>query len=301
MGKKTLLAAAVDIPVKAAKWLAAFIIFRLGKGMLESLWKALTWFLKGAWSALAALGSWAFRAASGIAGRAASSIAAKTEETVGRKPVFARFAPVRAFEGGIGDFEGWLYSSKSTVGIILGARGSGKSALGVKILENWAAKGRKVCAMGFSEAGLPAWIRDVREPEDAPNGAVLLVDEGGIEFSARKAMSNANVLLSSLLFIARHKDLSLVFITQNSANLEINSIRQADYLLLKRPSLLQKDFERDKIKDIYSKVVGEFKELGEDMGLVYVYSDKFRGFASNPLPSFWTEKAAKAFAGKKIG
>ncbi len=95
--------------------------------------------------------------------------------------------------------------------------------------------------------------------------------------------------------MASNKDLSVLFISQNSANLEINAIRQADYLLLKKPSLLQKDFERGKIKEIYAAVSDDFKSFPQEPGLVYVYSDKFRGFASNALPSFWTERTGKAF------
>ncbi|PIT85258.1 hypothetical protein COU36_04305, partial [Candidatus Micrarchaeota archaeon CG10_big_fil_rev_8_21_14_0_10_59_7] len=133
-----------------------------------------------------------------------------------------------------------------------------------------------------------------------PNGSVLLADEGGISFSSRESMSDANRLLSKLLFIARHKDISILFISQNSANIEVNTIRQADYLLLKRPSLLQKDFERGKIRDVYGDVADDFKKLGGDRGLVYVYSDSFRGFASNALPSFWSERASKAFGRAKL-
>ena len=109
-------------------------------------------------------------------------------------------------------------------------------------------------------------------------------------------MSEMNKMLSDILLVARHKDLSVLFITQNSSNLEINVIRQADYLILKPSSLLQKDFERTKIKKIYEEVVDDFSELKDDRGLTYIYSDKFRGFISNPLPSFWSEKVSKGFA-----
>lgn len=213
-------------------------------------------------------------------------------------PKIKYFIELRDFEGSLDSFEQWLYSSKSTIGIILGARGTGKSALGMRVLENWAGRGAKVCAMGFNEETIPSWIKVIDDMEKAPNRSIVLVDESGISFSSREAMSDANKLLSELLLVARHKDISIIFIAQNSANLEINSIRQADYLLLKRPSLLQKDFERGKIKNIYSEVENDFKELRADRGLVYIYSDRFRGFASNTLPTFWSEKASKAFEKK---
>ena len=113
--------------------------------------------------------------------------------------------------------------------------------------------------------------------------------------SSRKSMSNANQLLSQLLFIARHKNLSILFITQNSSNLEVNVLRQADYLIMKPSSLLQEDFERKIIKEIYQSIGKGFIDHKHIVGLTYIHSDKFQGFTSNQLPSFWNTKVSKAF------
>lgn len=215
------------------------------------------------------------------------------------EPKFQEFEILKNKKGKLEKFENFLYTNKSTIGIILGARGTGKSAIGMSLLENFAVKTDKnIYAMGFKQSSLPHWIKVVKEIDQINNNAVLLVDEGGIEFSSRDAMSNSNKLLSDILLIARHKDLSVMFITQNSSNLEINAIRQADYLILKPSSLLQKDFERKKIKNVYSEVDDDFEELKEDRGLTYFYSDKYCGFISNDLPSFWSEKVSKGYSGK---
>jgi len=199
-------------------------------------------------------------------------------------------------KGQLPKFEEKLYNNKSTIGLILGARGTGKSAIGMRLLENFKAKtSKKVYALGFKEESLPDWIKAIRNIEEIANNSVILIDEGGIEFSSRKAMSNANKILSEILLISRHKDLSVIFITQNSSNLEINVIRQSDYLILKPSSLLQKDFERKKIKDVYSEVDKEFEEL-EDPGLTYIYANNYLGFVSNSLPSFWSEKVSKGYS-----
>jgi hypothetical protein len=168
----------------------------------------------------------------------------------------------------------------------------------MRILENLASKSsRKVCAMGFEESALPDWIRTVRSVEEVANGSFVLIDEGGITFSSRASQSPANKILSSLLLVARHKDLSVLFISQNSANLEINTIRQADYLLMRKPSLLQKEFERKKIGQIYDEISGEFAGLADGgRHSTYIYSDEFRGFVANGLPSFWSQKVSKSFS-----
>ena len=204
---------------------------------------------------------------------------------------------IKAKKGTIATFENKLYKNKSTVGLILGARGTGKSAIGMRLLENFKVKTNKnIYALGFKEESLPKWIKVIKDIEEINNNSVILIDEGGIEFSSRKAMTNANKLLSEILLISRHKDLSVIFITQNSANLEINAIRQADYLILKPSSLLQKDFERKKIQTIYESVDQDFEELKETVGLTYIFSDEFLGFVTNNLPSFWNDKVSKGYS-----
>lgn len=208
----------------------------------------------------------------------------------------SKFQILESIEGNIIKFEKNLEQNKSTIGIILGARGQGKSALGMRLLENmYSATERQCVAMGFEEEKLPDWIKVVEDIDEIPNDSFVLIDEGGILFSSRDSMSNANKMLSSLLLIARHKDISIIFISQNSSNLELNIIRQADYILLKPSSLMQIDFERQKIKTMYKEVHDKFELYHGIRGITYVYSDLFRGFISNDLPSFWNEDVSKAF------
>lgn len=198
-----------------------------------------------------------------------------------------------------GDYFKWLdhvSKSDSQIGIILGARGTGKTAFGVKFLENLHARHGKRCfGMGFKKSEMPAWIEVVDGISGIENDSVVLIDEGGVLFGSRSSMSSANKMLSELMMVARHKNISIIFISQNSANLEVNILRQADFLALKPSSLLQKDFERKIVQKIYAEGGEHFEKFGEDEGLVHIYAGKFRGFVSNPLPSFWKEGISKGF------
>ncbi len=227
---------------------------------------------------------------------------------------YSPFVVIESIKGTPSNFENFLIKNQSTIGIILGARGSGKSAFGLKLLENIHAKQdqqiaqsnkitqkniKKFFTMGFKPNDLPDWINVAKSIDEIENNSYVLIDEGGILFSSRKAFSNANQLLSELLLVARHKDLSVMFISQNSSNLEINAIRQTDYLILKPSSLLQLDFERKKIKDIYLQAMAGFSKYKNTKGLTFIYSDQFNGFITNELPSFWTTGISKSFSGKK--
>ena len=198
-----------------------------------------------------------------------------------------------------GDYFNWMdhvSKSDSQIGIILGARGSGKTAFGIKFLENFHARHNKTCfAMGFQEDEMPAWINVVSDISKIKNNSLVLIDEGGILFNSRSSMSNANKLLSELMMIARHKNISILFISQNSSNLEVNILRQAYFLALKPSSLLQKEFERKIIQKIYDSSGEHFEKFKEQQGLTHIYSNKFRGFVTNPLPSFWEERISKSF------
>ncbi len=237
------------------------------------------------------------------------SVVGKTKEICKEKKIekqrekmtseYSSFTIVKKDKGDLNEWENSFYKSDSKIGIILGARGSGKTAFGIKMLENADEKTRKKCyAIGFDEKEMPDWIDVVENVSDITNDSVVLIDEGGVLFSSRKAMTNANKMLTDLMLISRHKSISILFISQNSSNLDVNIIRQADFLILKPSSLLQKDFERKVVGKIYDSTANDFKKYANKKGLTYIYSDQFRGFVTNPLPSFWKTSISKAFRGK---
>ncbi len=210
--------------------------------------------------------------------------------------IHENFQVIHTTEGDYLEFEKNVNKADSKIGVILGARGTGKTAFGMKFLENSKAKFNKKCyAMGFDADEMPSWITSVNNIDEIGNNALILIDEGGILFSSRDSMSNANKLLSDLILIARHKNLTILFISQNSSNLDINILRQADFLVLKPSSLLQRNFERKIIQKIYDQAQEHFEKFKDELGITHIYAQGFNGFVSNPLPSFWGTKISKSF------
>jgi len=215
------------------------------------------------------------------------------------KNISSKYDELKVVDTIKGDYETWkkkLLTSESQIGIILGSRGSGKTAVGVRLLENIYSKNHSKCfAMGFKKEEMPSWIKVVEDTSQIENNSYVLIDEGGILFSSRSSMSKMNKLLSSLILISRHKNINIIFISQNSSNLEVNVLRQADFLILKPSSLLQKDFERKIVQKIYLEKEKDFKKYKNEKGISYIHSEEFCGFVKNSLPSFWKETISKSF------
>jgi hypothetical protein len=199
-----------------------------------------------------------------------------------------------------GSFEDFVrgFRDHSLIMLIIGRRGAGKTALGMKLIETAAILNRKIYVIGFDASKVPNWVKKAEGIADIPNNSLVLIDEAGITFSSRSSMKQSNKDLAELLAIARHKNLSLVFITQNSAMLDLNVLRLCDILLFKEPSLLQTRFERKGLQDIFTKVGSAFSELENKKEHFYIISDDFEGLVKSGLPQFWNESISKSFRKK---
>ncbi len=210
-------------------------------------------------------------------------------------PRFKPFEAVEERRGAYADFERALHKY-GLIMLIVGKRGSGKTALGMQFLTWYNHSTRRRCyGIGYDTAKLPRWIHKAKGIEEIPNDSVVLVDEAAILFFSREAMTSMNKMLTKLMTVARHKNLSMVLITQSSALIELNVLRLADVLLLKEPSLLQARFERKALQDIFIAVDKTFKKLSERVNHFYVYSDEFEGLVRYGLPNFWNESISRAF------
>ncbi len=200
-----------------------------------------------------------------------------------------------AVKGDVETFERRLLN-ESLILAIAGRRGSGKSVLGFRIMENIHAKTRRSCfALGVKQSVLPSWIASIDEISKVTNNSVVLVDEGAIAFGSRESMSKKNRSLGELLAIARHKDLTLIFITQNTGMIDKNVLNLCDTILLKEGSLLQEKMERSVMKDLYVTANNALSTIPgpERKPYCYIFDAEFEGLVQASLPSFWSTKVSK--------
>ena len=162
-------------------------------------------------------------------------------------------------------------------------------------MENIKAKTNRNCyTLGINEKLLPNWIETISNVEEASQNSIIVVDEGAVSFSSRSSMTEANRELSKLMAIARHKNLTLIFITQNTGMIDKNVLKLADSLMIKEGSLLQLEMERLEIKKFYMKAK-EYIEKAKDDKIKYFYliDSDFEGLLKHSLPSFWSNELSK--------
>lgn len=194
-----------------------------------------------------------------------------------------------------------------TTSIILGRKGSGKSALAYWLAEEM--------SRGFDL--LPVVInlpRDrqsllppsfvIRTIDDIPmlSDALVLIDEGTTMLPAGHQLEN---MVKGYVALSRQRHQIILFIFHSSADVGSRILRGVDNILLKEPShrQIQHGSKDNWWRELLSKAKEEFETLEEDgeKPKTYTFIDseepQFRGMMSNPLASFWTEELSKAWAG----
>ena len=113
-----------------------------------------------------------------------------------------------------------LSHGKSKIVLIEGGRGSGKTAFSGWLMDELYSRGKHTkiyfVKKGERPQGFPEWINIVDEIEDVPNGSLAIVDESAIKYNARNSWSDGNKDFTSRLVILRHKDISIILITQHN-------------------------------------------------------------------------------------
>ena len=202
----------------------------------------------------------------------------------------------------------WKYLPKNGVLVVTGFRGEGKTALTWWIADTVRKRkgySSKVATYDLPPAGvkaLPSWARtnltSVSEVSNLDKPHIVVVDEAAFSANARRAMSEENVQWTKLFAVARHKGHLLIFISQSSRQVDIQMIDQADWILMKKPSMLQVLLGRDALK---AKLEDAFLALNAKRNSkewVYVYDARSDAGKLLPasMPKWWTDKLSKAYS-----
>ena len=196
----------------------------------------------------------------------------------------------------------WLrLAPHPSVILVLGKRGSGKSALGYRLLELFRNQAVPyVVGLPQSARKLrPDWIGCANSLEDVPSKAVVLLDESYIKYHARDSMSDEGRTIGQMVNLSRQRAQTLIFIVQEARQLDVNAISQADVIAVKELSEISRDFERRELKRFTDKARTAFAGAkGNRQRWTWVYSEAAgeAGLVENELASYWKPALSRAFA-----
>ena len=143
---------------------------------------------------------------------------------------------------------------------------------------------------------LPNWIKNINNVTEATKGSVLLVDEAGIEFNQFSFNNKKSIELANIMKVARHRDLSVIFIAQNGGNLTKDIRRLIDSYILKEPSFTQRFDEIPIIKMMYQNCFMLFTT--EEQKKKGFYISEIGEMAYFDKPEWFTEEMSKAYDGE---
>jgi hypothetical protein len=185
--------------------------------------------------------------------------------------------------------------------LVLGKRGSGKSALGYRLLELFR-YGLTPYVLGVPKQAhglLPEWMGNVTNLEDLPEKSIALIDEAYLRYHSRESLGSASRLMSRILNLSRQRQQSLVFVSQEARQVDKNIASSANVVVFKDLAMLQLQFDRPELNKLAAQARQAFEAVkGDEKRWSYVYSPdaNFQGLLENSLPSFWRSKLSHAFA-----
>lgn len=188
-----------------------------------------------------------------------------------------------------------------SVVMILGKRGSGKSALGYRLLElfRYVASPYVVGVPSFARRLLPDWIGIAPTLEDVPQKAIALVDEAYLAYHARGSMARDSRSMSQLLNLSRQREQTIIFVTQEARQADRNIASSANVVVFKDLGILQLEFERPELNKLAARATEAFATVQGDRrewSFVYAPDADFIGLQENGVPTFWTPGLSRVFA-----
>jgi len=205
----------------------------------------------------------------------------------------------------------WDNMPSEGVLVITGHRGEGKSALAWWLAESLRTKyKKKISALGIPKEARKSMSKRVTHVDTVEQVAnlkphIVVVDEAAIVANARSAMKTANLIWLKLIAVCRHKGHLLIFVNQHNRQLDVQILMDADYVLMKRPTLLHLKFCRPEFKTELQQAYDLFVKMRRGVAskkkvfVVDYHTGQTKMLTSN-MPKWWTAKISKAYSAVDI-
>lgn len=182
--------------------------------------------------------------------------------------------------------------------LIIGKKGSAKSSLGFKFLQENYNNGKKAYTFNFPKPelldNLPFKVQNLNTLKQLYNltDSVCLIDEAHRYFDVLNKTVNED--LKRLLAESRQNNNSFIFITHNSYFITRGLFSYIDVRIIKEVNEGHWDMERPHMKQLYSDTFISGKEW------FFIDSDFWRGKERFDKPDWFTEELSTVYRNEKI-
>ena len=191
--------------------------------------------------------------------------------------------------------------------VIVGHRGSGKTALAFRIVElmRYRASPYVLGLPANAAKLLPEWIGLIDDLESIATNSVIYIPESYRLFHARAAQTRQNRLLADLVNLSRQRRQTLIFDIQNPAHLDRNILSETDILLIKEPGPFTSGFDRPQWRRFMDGARSTFAILDKrsrrrSVWVFAPHSGIEGRILQNELPSFWSERLSRVFGSPSV-
>ena len=124
--------------------------------------------------------------------------------------------------------------------LIVGKRGSGKSALAYRLLELLRFKLTPYVVGVPAQARriLPHWIGIAPTLEELPARSIALLDEAYMMYHSRHSMAAQSKAMSQMVNLSRQREQTLIFVSQEARQVDRNVASSASVLVFKQMGML---------------------------------------------------------------
>jgi len=192
--------------------------------------------------------------------------------------------------------------------VVMGRRGSGKTALAMWVMEEYhrtkGIGGAVFKAPNAMKKMLPDWVETPARIKAIPADSVVVIDEAQQVANARRSSSNENLDLANLVALSRQRNQLIILISHHSRKLDMLDVMDASRIIWKQPTAGQVMFERSELKPFCQRAVEKFgQQKGNSKKVAYVmdFENLSFGFTPARMPSFWNNDLSTGMAGLSTG
>lgn len=127
---------------------------------------------------------------------------------------------------------------------------------------------------------------------------IILLSDAHLSLYSREWGTDFNKTMDKIQTIARHRNIDIIYTTQQTRRLDINIVAGVDCILFKEPSLMAYKFERQEIKDMTEQTKTYFSDKPKKWKWEHALAFTHTGIhkvENIKKPYYWTEELSKAY------